>query len=62
MDPNNFMLSGGMPQTMQRAQPGNENDQIHAKIVDELRKQLVNNGGWQGTLDVRERANYIMQM
>jgi len=63
MDQNPFMMAGGMPpQGMQRPQPGNENDQIHAKIMEELRKMTIPQGGWQMTLDMRERANWIMQL
>lgn len=63
MDPNSFMMAGGMPQThMQRPQPGNHQDQIHAKIMSDLQKEPINNGTWQATLDPRERAQYIMQM
>lgn len=63
MDQNPFMMAGGMPpQGMQRPQPGNENDQIHAKIMDELRKIAIPSGGWQMTMDFRERANWVMQM
>lgn len=56
-------MAGGMPpQGMQRPQPGNENDQIHGKIMEELRKMTMPQGGWQITLDLRERANWIMQL
>ncbi|KAL1302056.1 hypothetical protein AAFC00_002501 [Neodothiora populina] len=63
MDPNPFMMAGNMlPQGMQRPQPGNENDQIHAKIMEELRKVPLPNGTWHITMDYRERANWIMQL
>lgn len=63
MDQNPFMMAGGMPpQGMQRPQAGNENDQIHAKIMEELRKTAVPQGVWQSTVDPRERAQWIMQM
>ena len=64
MDQNAFMMGATMPpQThMQRPDPGNIDQQIHAKIMDDLRKSYVNNGGWQATVDLRERANWVMQM
>lgn len=62
MDQNPFMMAGGMPpQSMQRPQPGNANDQIHAQIMNELRKAPFT-GNWQAMVDPRERAGYIMQL
>lgn len=63
MEQNPFMMAGGMPpQGMQRPQPGNEHDQMHAKIIEELRKMPVSQGTWQSIVDHRERAGWIMQM
>lgn len=66
MDPNAFMMGGGMPQAqmagMQRPNPGNQNEQIFAKVLDDMRKNPVPQGGWQPTMDIRERANYVMQL
>lgn len=63
MDPNAFnMVGGAMPQTMQRPQPGNEQEQIHAAIMEKLRTMPIPQGGWQQTLDMRERAGCVMQL
>ena len=68
MDPNAFMMAGGMQQMQQqqqqqqRPQPANDNEQIMAKIVDELRKNPVPPGGWQATLEPLKRAQWIMAL
>ena len=64
------MMPGGMPgqgnsqmNTMQRPQPGNMLQQLHAKVMDELRRSAPSLGtGWQAMLDHRERAQRIMQL
>lgn len=63
MEQNNFMMNGGnMMQThMQRPQPGNEEQQIFAKIVEELSRNRPKQG-WQATMDVRERAALVLQL
>ena len=70
MDQNNFMMQQGggmgmpmgMPQGMQRPQPGDEREQIGARILEELRKNPIPPGGWQQTINPRERANLILQL
>ena len=58
-----LMMNNGMPPAhMQRPQPGNEAQQIYQSIVEELRKNPTQAIGWQQTIEMRERANYIMQM
>lgn len=60
---NQFMMAAGMPiQGMQRPQPGNENDHMLVRIMEELRKMQIPQGTWHATIDVRERANYTLQM
>lgn len=65
------MMPGGMPgqgnpamnNSMQRPQPGNLAQQLHAKVMDELRRSAPSLGaGWQAMLDHRERANRVMQL
>lgn len=67
------MMPGGMPgqgnpgmnmnNTMQRAQPGNPAQQLHAKIMEDLRRGVPQlPAGWQAMFDLRERANKIMQL
>lgn len=51
-----------MPQNhMQRPQPGNEQQQIYAKVMEELIKSRPNNG-WQAIVSPNERAPLIMQL
>lgn len=47
--------------SMMRPQPSNQNQQLHAMIVDHLRKNPLG-AGWQATVDLRERANMLMQL
>jgi len=61
------MMPNGMPlqnmNTMQRPQPGNMNQQIHAKILHDLQQGLSQVGtGWQSTFDIKQRAVKVMQM
>lgn len=65
------MMPGGMPgqgnpqmnNSMQRPQPGNMQQQLHARIMEELRRTQPSIGtGWQTMLDLRERASRIMQL
>lgn len=65
------MMPGGMPgqgnpqmnNSMQRPQPGNVAQQLHARVMVELRAALPSLGnGWQAMFDLRERANRIMQL
>lgn len=55
-----------MPQAqmagMQRPVPGNQHEQLFAKILEEMSKNQIPQGGWQPTMDIRERANYVMQL
>ncbi|KAG8632150.1 hypothetical protein KVT40_001290 [Elsinoe batatas] len=68
MDPNAFTMNGVMPQAqmqmnhMQRPQPGNNNEQIFAKILEQVSQNSANITGWQATLDPRERAAKIMEL
>ena len=49
--------------SMQRAQNGNAQQQLHAVIMEHLRASLQQlPPGWQQTFDIRERASRIMQM
>lgn len=60
------MMSHGMSgqsQGMQRPQANNHMQSLFNKLVEDMRGQLgqfVNT--WQGTYDVRDRANRIMQL
>ena len=61
------MIPNGMqPQqmhTMQRPQSGNLMQQMHAKVMEDLRNNMGQFGGsWQSTFDIRERASRIMQL
>ncbi|KAF4552982.1 Hypothetical protein D9617_8g049950 [Elsinoe fawcettii] len=68
MDPNAFNMNGVIPQAqmpmnhMQRPQPGNNNEQIFAKILEQIQQSSVNISGWQATLDIRERAAKVMEL
>ena len=62
-----MMLQNGMPPQngngMQRPQPGNQGQQIHAKVLQELQSTLPQVGsGWQSTYDLKQRAAKIMQL
>ena len=59
------MMPNGMQQqrSMQQPQSGNVQQQIHAKIITDLRQNLGQfQGSWQATMDPRQRANSIMQL
>jgi hypothetical protein len=61
------MMPNGMPgqmqQSMQRPQQGNMAQQLHAKIISELRSKMAGfQGMWQATYDIRERATRVMQL
>lgn len=62
MDPNAFMVGGGM-QMQQRPQPSSEQQQneLLARIVQELAKTPIHTG-WQATFDPRTRAMCILQL
>jgi len=66
MEQANMMLPNGMQPNgngVQRPQLGNVMQQIHAKIINDLRNSMHQVGqGWQSTLDIRERAAHIMQL
>lgn len=58
-------MPGQVPQggAMQRAQSGNVQQQIFAKIITDLRNSMGTfTGGWQATFDPRTRGNLIMQL
>lgn len=57
-------IPGQMPMNnhMQRAQPGINNDQIFAKILETMQQKSASLTGWQATLDVRERAAKATEM
>ena len=59
-------LPNGMPANMnniQRPQPGNVMQQMHGKIMTDLRNTMSQVGqGWQLTFDPRERGNYLIQL
>lgn len=56
-------VPGMQPQqaTMMRPQQSNHQQQLHALIIDNLRKNPPP-AGWQSTVDLRERANMVMQL
>lgn len=60
------MMPNGMQNamnSMQRPQPGNPNQQIHAQIMTNLRNKMSQlPQGWQKTFDIGQRAQGIMQM
>ncbi|KAF7197147.1 hypothetical protein HII31_01572 [Pseudocercospora fuligena] len=67
MEQPNNMMGGGMPnmmnQGMQRPQSGNIQQQLHARIISDLRQNApAFNGTWQATHDIRDRAQRIMQL
>jgi hypothetical protein len=70
MEQSNMMMQNGgngmMPHNMnamQRPQPGNANQQLHANIVARLNSQKHLLGqGWQSTFDVSQRAARILMM
>ncbi|QIW95449.1 hypothetical protein AMS68_000967 [Peltaster fructicola] len=63
------MMQNGMPgqqqlnAAMQRPQPGNPNQQLFARIVNEIKNNIGQfQGAWQATLDPRTRAGLIVQL
>jgi len=60
------MLPGGMMpnmNTMQRAQPSNEKQQVYAVIMKQLTEGKATLGqGWQSTFDMGQRASMTMQV
>jgi hypothetical protein len=66
MEQSNMMsngIPGQAPQTMQRPQPGNWPQQLHAKIISLLRGNMHKfQGSWQATYDIRDRANRVLQL
>lgn len=61
-----MMPPNGMPpsmNSMQRPQQGNIMQQLHAKIITDLRNNMNLVGqGWQSTFNIGERAGYTMQL
>lgn len=62
-----MMPPNGLPpqnmNTMQRPQPSNHAQQIHAKIISDIQSTMDKVGrGWQSTFNIRERAVKIMQL
>ena len=61
-----MMLPNGMPNnvnSLQRPQPGNVMQQMHGKIMADLRSTMGQVGqGWQLTCDPRERGSYLVQL
>ena len=60
-------MPNGMPNvamsSMQRPQPGNALQQIHAQIMTDLKSKMQQlPQGWQTTFDIGQRAQGIMQM
>jgi hypothetical protein len=69
MPPNGNLAAqqnGQMPQAMnrmQQPQQGNLAQQIHPRVIQELRNTMaILPAGWQQTFDIRERANKLMQL
>lgn len=64
MDPNGFHMQSAPSQQahLQRAAPTQLDDQLQAKVFDEIRKRPVVNGGWQQAVDPRERVALVMQL
>jgi len=66
----NNMMPNGMPAPgqqanngMQRPQSNNLMQQVHAKIINDLRSSVGEfQGSWQAMHDVRDRAGRIMQL
>ncbi|KAK6437209.1 hypothetical protein LTR95_006594 [Oleoguttula sp. CCFEE 5521] len=63
------MMPNGMPgqgqgtNTMQQPQPGNQQQQLYAKILHDLKIGLPEfQGSWQSTFDIAQRANRTMQL
>ncbi|OQO03193.1 hypothetical protein B0A48_11448 [Cryoendolithus antarcticus] len=63
------MMPNGMPgqgqgmNTMQQPQPGNQQQQLYAKIMHDLKIGLPEfQGSWQSTFDIAQRANRTMQL
>ncbi|KAI5242877.1 hypothetical protein E4T43_04510 [Aureobasidium subglaciale] len=63
MDPNAFMMGGGMQMQQQRPQPLNDHNpnELLARIVQELSKNPIQTG-WQAGLDLRTRAACILNL
>ncbi|KAK3716472.1 hypothetical protein LTR37_006368 [Vermiconidia calcicola] len=62
MPPQNMNMNMNM-NSMQRPQPGNSMQQLHARIMDNLQRRMGTlPPGWQSTFDLGQRANRIMQL
>jgi hypothetical protein len=62
MDPNAFMVGGGMQmQQRPQPQPDQHHNELAARIVQELAKTPIHTG-WQATLDPRTRAACILNL
>lgn len=60
------MPPNGMPpqnmNAMQRPQPGNQVQQLHARIIHDMQQQGPVGNGWQATFDNKQRAFKVMQV
>jgi len=57
--------AAGLPagaNAMQRPQPGNVSQQLHATILNHMQRQGQVGTGWQSTFDIRQRAAQVMQL